>query len=260
MRVLAVGDIVGRPGRRALSALLPPLCKEHVVDFVVANGENAAGGIGITAEIGSELFGKGIDVLTMGNHVWGKKEAYGYLDAEPRLVRPANYPEGAPGRGWTVVRSRSGVPVGVINLGGRVFNQSDLDCPFRAALRAVDELSPVARVLLVDFHAEATSEKIALGHLLDGRVSAVFGTHTHVLTFDARVLPGGTAYITDLGMTGPVDSVIGIKKEIVIERFMSQLPAKFEVAQGTACLSGALFDIDETTGLARRAAPVHLTE
>ncbi|MCL6580670.1 MAG: TIGR00282 family metallophosphoesterase [Firmicutes bacterium] len=250
MRVLAIGDIVGRPGRRILASRLPGLRKELDVDFVVANAENAAGGVGITADIGQELLDLGIDLLTMGNHAWGKREAYEFLDNEPRIIRPANYPDGAPGRGWTVVRSRSGVPVGVGNLGGRVFFLSGLDCPFRTALTMVEELSRTAKIILVDFHAEATSEKVAMGHHLDGRVSAVFGTHTHVQTADARVLPGGTAYITDLGMTGPVDSVIGIKKDIVIERFLTQLPSRFEVATGPAVLCGALFDIDESSGRA----------
>ncbi len=260
MIALAIGDIVGRPGRRVLSSLLPEVVREFGVDFVVANAENSAGGVGITPEIGAEILGKGVDILTMGNHAWGKKDAYEYLDAEPRVVRPANYPEGAPGRGFSVVRSRSGLPVGVLNLGGRVFFATDLDCPFRTASKAVDEMRAATRIILVDFHAEATSEKIALGYHLDGRASAVFGTHTHVQTSDARVLPGGTAYITDLGMTGPVDSVIGIRKEIVLERFLTQLPSRFEVASGPACLSGAVFDIDEATGRARSARAVQVTE
>jgi len=260
MRVLAIGDIVGRPGRRILASRLPALRKELDVDFIVANAENAAGGVGITADIGQELLALGIDLLTMGNHAWGKREAYEFLDNEPRIIRPANYPDGAPGRGWTVVRSRSGVPVGVGNLGGRVFFLSGLDCPFRTALTMVEEMGKTAKVILVDFHAEATSEKVAMGHHLDGRVSAVFGTHTHVQTADARVLPGGTAYITDLGMTGPVDSVIGIKKDIVIERFLTQLPSRFEVATGPAMLCGALFDIDESCGRALSTRAVCVSE
>ena len=202
----------------------------------------------------------GIDLLTMGNHAWGKREAYEFLDAEPRVIRPANYPEGAPGRGFTTVRSRGGVPVGVVNIGGRVFFPNDLDCPFRKAMEIVEELRRTLKVVLVDFHAEATSEKVALGHYLDGLASAVFGTHTHVQTSDARVLPGGTAYITDLGMTGPIDSVIGIKKEIVLERFLTQLPSRFEVASGPAVLMGAVFDIDDTTGLARDCRAVQFSE
>jgi metallophosphoesterase (TIGR00282 family) len=260
MRILAVGDIVGRPGRRAVAALLPSLRRELGLDLIVANAENAAGGVGITAEIGQELLSEGIDLLTMGNHAWGKREAYDFLDDEPRIIRPANYPNGAPGRGYTVIKSRSGVPVGLANVGGRVFFVNDLDCPFRSALRMVEELRGLAKVILFDFHAEATSEKVAMGHYLDGLVSAVFGTHTHVQTSDAKVLPGGTAYITDIGMTGPVDSVIGMKKEIVIERFLSQLPSKFEVATGAATLSGAVFDIDESTGRARGAQAISVAE
>lgn len=260
MRILAIGDIVGRPGRRAVATLLPSLRKEYDLDLVVANAENAAGGIGITPEIGQELLSEGIDILTMGNHAWGKREAYDFLDDEPRIIRPANYPNGAPGRGHTTVKSRSGVPVGVINIGGRVFFPNDLDCPFRGALEIIEDLRRTVKVTLVDFHAEATSEKVAMGHYLDGLASAVFGTHTHVQTSDATVLPGGTAYITDLGMTGPHDSVIGIKKEIVLERFLTQLPSKFEVATGPAALLGALFDIDQTTGLARSAQAVAVPE
>lgn len=260
MKILVIGDIVGRPGRRAVASLLPTLRKELDLDLIVANAENAAGGVGITAEIGQELLGLGIDLLTMGNHAWGKREAYDFLDDEPRIIRPANYPNGAPGRGFTVVKSRSGVPVGVVNIGGRVFFPNDLDCPFRCALEIAEELRRTVKVVLVDIHAEATSEKVALGHYLDGLASAVFGTHTHVQTADACVLPGGTGYITDLGMTGPVDSVIGIKKEIVIERFLSQLPSKFEVATGAAALRGAALDIDETSGQARSVRAVSIVE
>ncbi|HCJ09560.1 MAG TPA: TIGR00282 family metallophosphoesterase [Clostridiales bacterium] len=260
MRILAIGDIVGRPGRRAVAAYLPELRRRLAPDFILANAENAAGGIGITKDTGLELLELGIDLLTMGNHAWGKKEAYAFLEEEARVIRPANYPEGAPGRGWAVHRSRSGVPVAVMNLGGRVFFTTDLDCPFRTAERVLEAIGDGARVVLVDFHAEATSEKIALAHFLDGRVSAVFGTHTHVQTADARVLPGGTAFMTDLGMTGPRDSVIGIKKKIVIERFLTQLPSKFEVASGPTELCGALFDIDEATGLARSVEPVRVAD
>jgi len=260
MRVLAIGDIVGRPGRRILHSRLLTLRKELSVDLVVANGENAAGGIGITPAVGRELLDLEIDILTMGNHSWGKKEAYDFLDSEPRVIRPANYPEGAPGRGWTVIETKIGLPVGVLNLGGRVYFTANLECPFRQADAALGELAESARVILVDFHAEATSEKVALGQYLDGRVSAVFGTHTHVQTADAKVLPGGTGYITDLGMTGPVDSVIGVKKDGVLQRFLTQLPVRFEVAAGPAELSGALFDIDEESGRARSAELVRVSE
>ncbi len=243
-----------------MASLLPALRKELDLDLIVANAENAAGGVGITAEIGQELLRLGIDLLTMGNHAWGKREAYDFLDDEPRIIRPANYPNGAPGRGFTVVKSRSGIPVGVVNIGGRVFFPTDLNCPFRRALEITEELRRTLKIVLVDFHAEATSEKVALGHYLDGLASVVFGTHTHVQTSDARVLPGGTGYITDLGMTGPVDSVIGIKKEIVIERFLSQLPSKFEVATGAAVLQGAALDIDESSGQARSVRAVSVAE
>ncbi len=261
MRILAIGDIVGRPGRRAVSSLLPTLQKQLALDFIIANAENAAGGIGITAEIGRELLALGIDLLTMGNHAWGKRESYDYLDDEPRIIRPVNYPQGAPGRGLAVLKARSGVPVGVASLGGRVFAQNSLDDPFRAGQAVVEEFRRSSvKVTVIDFHAEATSEKVALGHFLDGQVSVVFGTHTHVQTADARILPGGTGYITDLGMTGPPDSVIGIKKEIVIERFLSQLPSRFEVAAGPAVLSGAVFDVDEATGLCRAVEAVSRPE
>jgi metallophosphoesterase (TIGR00282 family) len=248
MRILAIGDIVGHPGRRAVAALLPKLLRKCDIDFVIANAENAAGGIGVTFEVGRELLGLGIDVLTLGNHAWGKREAYDYLDSEPAIIRPANYPPGGPGRGYALVKSRSGVTVGVVNLAGRVFSANALDCPFRAADSIIEELSVSTRIILADFHAEATSEKVALGHYLDGRASAVFGTHTHVQTADARVLPGGTGYVTDLGMSGPEDSVIGIRKDIVVERFLTQLPSRFEVAAGPAGLHGAVFDIDAATG------------
>jgi len=260
MRVLAIGDIVGRPGRRILRSRLPSLREDLALDLVVANAENAAGGIGITPAVGRELLDLDIDLLTMGNHSWGKKEAYEFLRSEARIVRPANYPKGAPGQGWTVVETGTGVPVGVVNLGGRVYFTAILDCPFRTADAALEELAPLARIVLVDFHAEATSEKMALAHYLDGRVSAVFGTHTHVQTADARVLPGGTGYITDLGMTGPVDSVIGVEKAAVIRRFITQLPERFEVASGPAQLTGAVFDIDEESGLARRVELVRVNE
>jgi metallophosphoesterase (TIGR00282 family) len=218
--------------------------------MVIANGENAAGGNGITKAVAEELFGYGIDVLTMGNHVWDQKEALTLLDEEPRILRPANYPSGAPGRGWGVFLTRHHREVGIINLAGRVF-QSDLDCPFRLADQLLHELKAKTKVILVDFHAEATSEKQAFAWYLDGRVSAVWGTHTHVQTNDARVLPGGTAYITDLGMTGPRDSVIGVKREIVIRKFLTQMPVRFEVAGGPVQLDAVEIEVDVDTGLAR---------
>ncbi|MGB9887419.1 MAG: TIGR00282 family metallophosphoesterase [Moorellales bacterium] len=250
MRFVVIGDIVGRPGRRALRRLLPGLLAEVGPDLVVANGENAAGGNGITRAVAAELFSAGVNVITTGNHVWDQKEALELLDEEARILRPANYPAGAPGQGWGVFRTRSGQPVGVMNLSGRVF-QSDLDCPFRLADALVEQMRERTPVILVDFHAEATSEKQAFAWYLDGRVSAVLGTHTHVQTNDARILPGGTAYITDLGMTGPRDSVLGVKREIVIRKFLSQMPVRFEVASGPVQMDGVVLEVDAETGKAQ---------
>lgn len=249
MKILFVGDIVGRAGRLALEARLNRLVDIHNVDLVVVNGENAAAGFGLTLDVARELFELGVDVITSGNHIWDKKEILPYLDAQPCLLRPANYPGGAPGRGAGVFTTSAGIRVGVVNLEGRVF-MSNLECPFRAADQLVAELRRQTPVILVDFHAEATSEKAALGCYLDGRVSAVVGTHTHVQTADERILPGGTAYITDAGMTGSRDAVIGIRKELAIERFLTLLPVRFEVAKKDPVLSGVLFEIDETTGRA----------
>lgn len=247
MRLLMIGDVFGHPGRKAVQVNLNELKHEHELDMIIANGENAAGGNGITKETAQELFSAGVDVLTMGNHVWNKKEALEYINHEKRIVRPANYPPGTPGTGANIYETRRKVKVAVINLAGRAFLQA-LDCPFRKADELLKNLSEKARVVVVDFHAEATSEKIAMGWYLAGRVSAVCGTHTHVQTADERILPGGTAYITDLGMTGPCDSVIGVKKEIVIKHFITQLPLKFEVASGLFQFNGVIIDIDEITG------------
>ncbi|MBD3367699.1 MAG: TIGR00282 family metallophosphoesterase [Candidatus Eisenbacteria bacterium] len=250
MRLLFVGDIVGRPGRRAVSRLLGGIVDERSVDFVVANCENAAGGIGVTPKIADELLARGIDVLTGGNHTWNRRDVFDYLDSSERILRPANYPPGAPGRGAAVVTSRSGVPVGIVNLEGRVFMRQ-IDCPFREGRRLVDELLAETPIVLVDIHAEATSEKLALGWYLAGRASAVVGTHTHIQTADERILEGHTAYITDAGMTGPWRSVIGVRTELSVARFVTGLPQRFETADGPSVLSGFLVDIDETTGAAR---------
>jgi len=250
MRLLFLGDIVGSPGRKALRESLGELVGRHDVDFVVANGENAAGGFGITPKAADQIFATGVHVLTSGNHIWDKKEALAFIEEEPRLLRPANYPEGAPGRGEGVFVSPSGPKVAVLNLSGRVF-MAALDCPFRHALRRVEALRRETPILIVDFHAEATSEKIAMGRMLDGRVTAVLGTHTHVQTADERLLPGGTAYITDVGMTGPKESVIGTDPEIVIGRFLSQMPARFETAKGDWQLDAVLLDIEDDTGRPR---------
>lgn len=241
MRLLFVGDVFGRPGREALLRWLPGFVDERGVDFVVVNGENAANGAGITSKIAERLLAGGADVITTGNHVWRQKEVFGFLSTDERIIRPANYPEGAPGRGLTVRPSAGGEEVAVINLAGELFLGSGLS-PFRIVDRLVDEAQQLAETILVDLHAEATSEKVAMGHYLDGRVTAVVGTHTHVQTSDARVLPGGTAYITDVGMTGPRDSVIGVSTEVILRRFTTELPQKFEVAEGPVRLDAVVVD------------------
>ena len=241
MRILFIGDIVGQPGRRVVARRLKELVATHAVDLVLANAENAAGGFGITPTVGEELFQLGIAVLTSGNHVWDKKEAEGYLAKEGRLLRPANYPDDAPGHGATVLQA-DGRRVGVLNLQGRAFLPA-IDCPFRVADREVATLRQVTDIIVVDVHAEATAEKLALGWYLDGRVSAVVGTHTHVQTADEQILPGGTAYITDVGMTGPHNSVIGIRPQDAIQRFLTQMPKKFTLAEGPVQLCGTLLDI-----------------
>ncbi|MFA5146565.1 MAG: TIGR00282 family metallophosphoesterase [Candidatus Omnitrophota bacterium] len=250
MRILFIGDIVGEPGRRAVKELLPKMEKREKLDFVIANGENSAGGSGITPDIADELFGYGVDVLTSGDHIWKRKEIVERIETDKRILRPANYPEGAPGLGSTIVRSREDeIEVGVVNIIGRVFMQA-VECPFKTARREIDKIRERARVIIVDIHAEATSEKIALGWYLDGAVSAIVGTHTHVQTADEKILPGGTAYITDVGMAGPFDSVIGRKKEQILSRFITQMPVRFEMAEGDVQLHGVILDIDEKTGKA----------
>lgn len=254
MTILFIADIVGRAGRAAAEAGIAQIRDERRVDFVIANCENAAGGFGVTQEIAQQLFGLGVDVLTSGNHVWDKREVYPYLEREPRLLRPANYPDGNPGRGMTMAQA-GGLSVAVINLQGRVFMQP-IDCPFRLLTRRLlKEVEGKADVVFVDFHAEATAEKVAFGWYADGRVAAVVGTHTHVQTADARVLPGGTAYITDAGMTGAVDGVIGVKREQAIERFLNQTPNRFEVATENVRCMGALVEVDEGSRKATRIEP-----
>lgn len=247
MRVLFVGDVVGRAGRNTVKALLPSIKEQHRVDFIVANCENAAAGFGITRKAADELFAAGVDVLTGGNHIWDKKEALALIEEENRLLRPENFPPGVPGRGHGLWELYAGVKLAVLNLSGRVFMPS-LDCPFRAAEAAVKKIRRTTKLIIVDLHAEATSEKIAFGLFMDGKVSAVLGTHTHVQTADEKVLPGGTAYITDVGMTGPEDSVIGVQKEPILERFLLQMPTRFEVAKGPCMLNAVVLDIDEETG------------
>jgi len=249
VNIIFIGDIVGNPGRHALSQELHRLVDRYRADLVVANGENAAGGFGLTEEVSREIFSAGVDVITGGNHIWDKREACSFLDVEDRIVRPANYPEGVPGQGSVVVTTPGGKKIGILNLEGRVF-MNNLECPFRIADRLVEGLRSETSIIFVDIHAEATSEKIALGWYLDGRVSAVVGTHTHVQTADERVLPAGTAVITDAGMTGSFDSVIGMRKESVIQRFLTQLPVKFEVAKRDVRIQGVVVTVDEDTGRA----------
>jgi metallophosphoesterase (TIGR00282 family) len=250
MHILFIGDIVGSPGRLAVKELLPQLKQEYQLDFVVANAENVAGGSGITLRVAEELFSSGVDVLTSGDHIWKKAEILKFIDAEKRILRPLNYPEGAPGRGAGVFAAQNGLKVGLINVNGRVFMDA-LESPFRTSRRAQEELVKETKVIIVDVHAEATSEKVALGWYLDGLVSALVGTHTHIQTADEKILPGGTAYITDAGMTGPYDSVIGRRIEDVLQRFITLMPTRFEIAEGNVQLHGVLLDIDETTGKAR---------
>jgi metallophosphoesterase (TIGR00282 family) len=250
MKLMFVGDVIGRPGREALAALLPRLIDQHRVDYVVVNIENSAGGFGVTPEVLAELAPLPIDCFTSGNHIWDKKEGVELLDREPRLLRPANYPAGNPGRGLYRGETAAGVPVAVINLEGCVFMRN-LESPFVVADRLLAGLGGDVKVVMIDFHAEATSEKQALAFHLDGRVSAVLGTHTHVPTADHRVLPGGTALLTDVGMTGPYESIIGMRADKVLKRFLLQTPVPLEVAKRDVRLAAALVEIDEATGHAR---------
>jgi len=259
VNLLLVGDIVGRPGRELVRRGLRAVIDAHEVDLVIANAENAAAGFGVTKDIGDSLLEAGIDVMTSGNHIWDKKEALDYIKAEPRLLRPANFPAGVPGRGSYVAQTGDGRAVGVINAMGRVFMQP-LDDPFAVVLREIESIRHRSRVIIVDFHAEATSEKIAMGWHLDGRATAIIGTHTHVQTADERILPKGTAYLTDVGMTGPHDSIIGMEVEPSLARFLTGMPAKFEPATGNARLNAVLVEADERTGRATRVARIGYSE
>jgi metallophosphoesterase (TIGR00282 family) len=250
VRILFVGDVVGKPGRAAVRQLLPGLRRRLEADFVVVNIENAAGGFGFTPEIAREVLDAGADCLTSGNHVWKKREAYNYIDSESRMLRPANYPDGSPGRGYGIYIV-GGRQIAVANLMGRVF-MDPLCCPFRVLDEIWERIREHTSLFMVDFHAETTSEKQALGWYADGRASAVIGTHTHVQTADERILPGGTAYLTDVGMTGPVNSVLGVDTELVIQKFLTQMPVRFEVARGPVVLMAVLLEVDEATGRARR--------
>ena len=258
MNFLMVGDIIGEPGRRVFSRHLKELVETQNIEYIVANVENLAGGLGITRSTCREILDLGVQVMTSGNHIWDKREVLEYIPDEPRLLRPYNYPPGCPGSGVHLGQASGGIRVAVLNLQGRVFMPS-IDCPFRAADRALEEIGDRADVILVDMHAEATSEKVALGWYLDGRVAAVVGTHTHVPTADARVLPGGSAYITDLGMTGPYDSVIGVNKKVILRRFLDAMPARFETAKGDPRLCGAVIDVDPGSGRARSIERVELS-
>ena len=257
MKILFIGDIVGKPGRKAIQKGLPGLMSKLKIDFVIANGENAAGGFGITQAIGEDLFSLGIDILTSGNHIWDKKEAVTYIAKENRLLRPANYPPDVPGAGTMIMKSRSGHAIGVLNLEGRVFMRP-IDCPFQAAKREVRELKKETNIIIVDFHGEATSEKAAIGWFLDGEVSALIGTHTHVQTADERILPQGTAFISDAGMTGPVNSIIGVKKSQIINKFLTQIPVRFETARGESLLSCVVVDVNAKTGKASSIQRIQL--
>jgi 2',3'-cyclic-nucleotide 2'-phosphodiesterase len=253
VKILFIGDIIGRPGRRIIKTYLQELISTEKIDLVIANGENAAGGFGINQEVCQELLTSGVDVITMGNHTWDNKAIFQLLERERRVIRPANYPGGTPGEGYYITETQKGVGVGVINLLGQVFLEP-LACPFQTANECVADLKRKTNIIIIDFHAEATSEKMALGWYLDGRVSAVLGTHTHITTADERILPKGTGYITDVGMTGPSNSILGIDPDIVIKKFLTHLPARFEVASGPIELNAVILEINEeglTTAIKR---------
>lgn len=258
MRILFIGDIFGKPGRDIAQRAVPALVRLHALDLVIANVENSAAGFGVTGDIAETILGYGVDVMTTGNHVWDKKEILEYIPRQPKLLRPANFPAGVPGRGTWIGKTRSGEPVAVINVMGRVF-MAPLDDPFAVVHREIDAVRGKARVILVDFHAEATSEKVAMGWHLDGRVTAVFGTHTHVQTADERLLPKGTAYLTDVGMTGPHDSIIGVTIEAALGRFVTGMPAKFEAAAGAGRLNAIIITADPATGKASAIERLNLS-
>jgi len=247
--VLFIGDIVGEPGRRSITNNIHRVSEQYHVDIVIGNAENVAGGFGLTADLANDLFDLGFSALTTGNHVWDKKEMVDYIRKEPRILRPANYPDGTPGQGSFVIERANGEKIGLIQVMGRAFMPT-LDCPFQVVKREVKKLQARTSSIIVDMHAETTAEKMAMGYFLDGQVTAVVGTHTHVQTADEQILPKGTAYLTDIGMTGPVNSVIGMKKELVIDKFLTQMPRRFEVASGPAVLGAAVIELDPSTGKA----------
>jgi metallophosphoesterase (TIGR00282 family) len=258
VRILFIGDIFGKSGREIVRRAIPAIVERQQIDFVIANVENSAAGFGVTGDIADTILELGVDVMTSGNHVWDKKEVLDYIPRQPKLLRPANFPAGAPGRGSYVGRTRTGEPIGVLNLMGRIF-MTPLDDPFAVALREIEAMRAKTRIIIVDFHAEATSEKIAMGWHLDGRVTAVFGTHTHVQTADERILPKGTACLTDVGMTGPHDSIIGVTVEAALSRFLTGMPAKFEAANGPARLNAVIVTADPASGKATALERVNLS-
>ena len=252
MNILFIGDVVGRPGRNYLNKNLSRIVEENAIDFTIVNGENCAGGVGITKSTYDELLSMGVDMVTLGNHTWAKKEIFEFIEESDKLIRPANYPKGTPGKGFRIAENK-GRRIAVVNLCGRVYMDC-IECPFRTIDEILEEIKEKADIIIVDFHAEATSEKLAMGWYLDGRVHAVLGTHTHVQTSDERVLPGGTAYITDTGMTGPRDSILGVEKEVVIRKFITCMPARFEVASGETILGAVNIQLDDNnnvTGIRR---------
>jgi metallophosphoesterase (TIGR00282 family) len=258
MRILFIGDIFGKPGREIARRAVPALIERESLDFVIANVENSAAGFGVTGDIADTILGYGVDAMTTGNHVWDKKEVLDYIPGQPKLLRPANFPAGAPGRGSYLGKTRSGESIGVINVMGRIFMQP-LDDPFAIVLKEIEAMRGKARVIIVDFHAEATSEKVAMGWHLDGKVTAVFGTHTHVQTADDRILPKGTAYLTDAGMTGPHDSIIGVTTEIALGKFVTGLPARFESASTPGRLNGVIVTADLASGKATAIERLNLS-
>jgi len=248
LKVLFIGDIVGNPGRRAVKEMIGLIKREEKYDFCIANAENAAGGSGITYVVAQELYKAGVDVITLGNHAWSKREVFNFIDSDQRIVRPVNFPKGIPGKGSTIFEGNTG-KIGVVNVMGRIYMDS-IDCPFSSVEKEIEYLKNYVKVIVVDMHAEATSEKCALAWYLDGRVSCVLGTHTHVQTADERILPCGTAFISDVGMTGPYDGILGVNRDIIIEKFLTHLPTRFEIAKGRIQFNAVLLEIDEVTGKA----------
>jgi len=246
LNVLFIGDVVGNPGRKIIKQVLSELKRDYSIDFCIANGENAAGGNGITYVVAQELYKFGVDAITMGNHVWSKKEVLSFIECDPKIVRPANYPEGIPGNGSTIISNNKG-KIGIINLMGRVYMEP-IECPFKVADKEVEFLKNSVKIIIIDMHAEATSEKTALAWYLDGKVSSVIGTHTHVQTADERILPCGTSFITDVGMTGPYEGIIGVKRSTIIEKFITHMPVRFEIAKGLVQFNAVVLNIDDITG------------